>query len=302
MYSILKKSRLLNLSVDDQLHLFDKIVIPILLYGCEIWGFGNLDVIERVQLKFCKMVLNLKPSTPNYMIYGELGRVPMSVHIKTRIISYWSQILTGKQTKYSFILYNLLYCKFNNGYETKWMGNLKSILDSSGFSYIWVQNELMNDNTWLKNNIKQRLTDQFRQTWESNCNNSSKGITYNLFTLGNFECQNYINSTLSNFKKSILARFRTTNHRLPIETGRWVNISRENRTCVLCSSDIGDEFHFIMKCEALKNERKQYIPRYFITRPNVIKFHELFSTKKILLLNKLCKFINIINERVSPPG
>ena len=49
-------------------------VKPILLYGCEIWGFGNNDVLKKVHLKFCKMILNLKTSTPNYMIYDELGR------------------------------------------------------------------------------------------------------------------------------------------------------------------------------------------------------------------------------------
>jgi hypothetical protein len=59
------------------LSLFDQMVKPILLYGCEIWGFGNNDLLEKVHLKFCKMILNLKTSTPNYMIYGELGRYPV---------------------------------------------------------------------------------------------------------------------------------------------------------------------------------------------------------------------------------
>jgi hypothetical protein len=42
------------------------------MVGCEIWGFSNLDTIERVHLKFCKLLLHLKKSTPNFMIYGEL--------------------------------------------------------------------------------------------------------------------------------------------------------------------------------------------------------------------------------------
>jgi hypothetical protein len=39
-----------------------------LLYGCEIWGFGSNDVLEKVHLKFCKMILNLKTSTPNIVL------------------------------------------------------------------------------------------------------------------------------------------------------------------------------------------------------------------------------------------
>ena len=60
-------------------------VKPILLYDCEIWGFRNNDVLEKVHLKFCKTILNLKTSTPNYMIYGELGRYPVEIDIKIRI-------------------------------------------------------------------------------------------------------------------------------------------------------------------------------------------------------------------------
>lgn len=43
-----------------QIDLFDQIVKPILLYGCEIWVTGNLEIIKRPQLKFLKLILNLQ--------------------------------------------------------------------------------------------------------------------------------------------------------------------------------------------------------------------------------------------------
>ena len=89
MYEVLKKGRLHNLSIKSQYDLFDKIVKPFLLYGCEIWGLGNIDIIERVHLKFCKLILNLKKSTPIFMIYGELGIYLMSVYIELRMINFW---------------------------------------------------------------------------------------------------------------------------------------------------------------------------------------------------------------------
>lgn len=66
--------------MDIQIDLFDKTVKPILLYGSEIWGLGNLDVIEQVQLKFYKHIFGLKSSTPNYMVYGELGVFPVKIY------------------------------------------------------------------------------------------------------------------------------------------------------------------------------------------------------------------------------
>jgi hypothetical protein len=66
-----------------------EVVTPILHYGCELWGFENLDTIEKMHLKFCKIVLNLKTSTPNIMIhvYGGLCRTPLSVNVNDEILS-----------------------------------------------------------------------------------------------------------------------------------------------------------------------------------------------------------------------
>lgn len=72
--------------------------------------------------------------------------------------------------------------------------------------------------------LKQKLTYQFQQNWESICNNSSKGVIYMFFSNLNFRCQPYVSCNLSNYMKQVLDRFRTSNHRLPIETGKWNDI------------------------------------------------------------------------------
>jgi hypothetical protein len=95
MCEVLKMGRLYQLSVEIQLDLFDKMIKPILLHGCKVWGFGKNEVLERVHLKFYKILLNLKSSTPNYMVYGELGRYPIDIDIKVRTISYWARPLSG---------------------------------------------------------------------------------------------------------------------------------------------------------------------------------------------------------------
>jgi hypothetical protein len=74
MYDVLKGGRLHNLSIKCQLELFDSMVKPIILDGCEIWGFGNNEIIERIHLKFCKLLLHINTSTLDYMVDGELGR------------------------------------------------------------------------------------------------------------------------------------------------------------------------------------------------------------------------------------
>ena len=98
MYEMLKRGKFHNLSISCQLDLFDKVVKPILFYGCELWELSNCDIIERVHLKYCKLLLDRKSSIPNCMIYGEFP-CPLYIDIKQRMVLYSTKRITGKQSK-----------------------------------------------------------------------------------------------------------------------------------------------------------------------------------------------------------
>jgi hypothetical protein len=55
-------------------------------------------------------------------------------------------------------------------------------------------------------------------------------------------------------------------HRLPIETEGWQHISKNDRVCV--SNEIGDEYHYVILCSALKDERKKSLQHYCTQNPN----------------------------------
>ena len=98
-------------------------------------------------------------------------------------------------------------------------------------------------------------------------------------------------------------KFRCGGHRLPVETGGWHNVSRADRLCRLYdSADIGNEFHYIMSCNYLKQERGKYLPSYCCNNVNTFKFNQLFSSCNVIELEKLCKFIKIVSMKVPPPG
>ena len=44
--SLMCKAKILRLPADLVLELFDQTVLPVLIYGCEVWGFSNLELIE----------------------------------------------------------------------------------------------------------------------------------------------------------------------------------------------------------------------------------------------------------------
>ena len=47
LFSLIRKARKLFLPLDIQLHLFDSMITPILLYGTEVWGCENVDIIDK---------------------------------------------------------------------------------------------------------------------------------------------------------------------------------------------------------------------------------------------------------------
>ena len=75
------------------LSLFDTYVGSVANYACEVWGFHKAPDIEKLQLDFCKNILGVRRSTPNVMIYYELGRFPMLITRKLRILKYWCKLM-----------------------------------------------------------------------------------------------------------------------------------------------------------------------------------------------------------------
>ncbi len=74
IHSLITKSRKLSLPIDIILELFDACILPILLYGSEIWGFANINDIEILHNQFCKQMMRLGKKSTNCMVLGELGR------------------------------------------------------------------------------------------------------------------------------------------------------------------------------------------------------------------------------------
>ena len=115
----------------------------------------------------------------------------------------------------------------------------------------------------LLDHVKIRQNDQYLQQWNSEISLSSKGKIYNIFK-ENFRFEKYL-ITLPQNIWTILLKFRTANHHLPIEIGRWNSIPIEDRICTLCNiNDIGDEFHYLFICPLFKQLTKTITETIFL--------------------------------------
>ena len=120
------------------LKLYEAYLIPIMCYGCKIWGFKEDESIERVELWILKHMLHVPISTPTVAV--RVGQIPLHLWWKERILKYWDRISSGdipNLLKDAAIL--LIHSVSSN--SNNWVGKIVTIYNNSGlssyFSAVW---------------------------------------------------------------------------------------------------------------------------------------------------------------------
>ena len=257
LFSLNAKAGRLHLPPDIHIDLFHKMILPILIYGCEVWGYANLEKLEIFFRKFLKRVLWLGKSTPNCIVYGETGTFPIANLVQNRMISFWIKVSEGKSSKLSTSFYKLIYkLHLSNTYHSPWLMKIKTILCSSGNSSFWSHQELYAPKTFMKNIISKQLESQYIQNWNLEVNQNRKCTIYRIFK-EKYGFEKYL-LELEFYDRTALCNLRTGNHKLPISKSRYMG--EENVNCTLCDSNvIGDEFHMLFNCKFFEEKRKIFL-------------------------------------------
>ena len=88
-YNLLSLFDNVEIDIRTKLKLFDTMIVPILLYGSEVWGVYNFKEVDKLHIRFCKNLLGVRQQTPSMAVYGELRRLALSVIAKSRSIKFW---------------------------------------------------------------------------------------------------------------------------------------------------------------------------------------------------------------------
>ena len=100
----------------------------------------------------------------------------------------------------------------------------------------------------------------------STIDNSSKLILYKDLKR-DLNMENYL--LHENFeKRRLITKHRISDHNLPIEKGRHLEIPREKRLCQVCNQ-IEDEHYFLFVCNTNLDLRNKYLPLIFQDRSNI---------------------------------
>ena len=291
LLAILRKMYTLdNSSFQIYMKLFDSQVLPILLYGAEIWGLDNAALnCEKVHLFALKKYLKVEMRTPNDMIYGETGRYPIMLNGIIKCIRYWLKLVTMPNNRLPRKAYILLHEMDAKG-KSNWVSNIRKCLFQYGFGYVWMNQGVGSVNRFLSE-LKVRLVDNRWQDWNRHITESERFNIYSTFIGESHSIQTYLLSNLNNQLKYVMTRFRLGISDIRLHKYRYKNCSVNCLSCPLCGCFLENEVHFVFTCSFYDDIRKQLIPPKYIRNPCLFTLSLLMASKNHVLIRKFALFL-----------
>ena len=293
------------------MHLFDRVVKPVMLYGADIWGFKGstkntlysimkADIMENCHMKFSRFVLGVNKKAPNIGIYGDTGRFPVCLDAIIAFVKFWHRVANaGEDNK---LLYNAY--KDSITEQNLWYQSISNLLNRVNLTPIVAARRNV---SFITSKIISLMKNDFIDGWKSELLNDTR-----IGNFGNklrsyrtykqvFMQEPYLTESNNSIVMKNLARLRLSAHKLHIETGRYKKgterLKPEDRKCSFCNSgSCEDEFHFLIKCDfySTRNElfnKLNNINSSFVTLTDKEKFNYIMSSKIKYIINLTGNFI-----------
>ena len=215
--------------VKVKLKVFEACVTSTLLYNCEAFGKNVPKDLENYYFRLLKCALGVRANTPNNIVLIESGMLPVRALIYRRQLKFYRRYKS-----------NLV-----NGTVRKEIFD-KLLVENIGF----INHYELLDQTY--SNVD-HITSHFQQNLRSDiqsCNSIDSHYKHYIYMKLNPDLKRSDFIYNLNSCDDVITRFRLGSHSLPIETGRWLRVKREDRLCKFCNV-FGDEYHFIYDCSLI---------------------------------------------------
>ena len=282
-----------NIAADEAFKLFDSLVLPILCYSSEIWGYGYLEIIEKVHANFCKRVCCLHQHVCTFLAISDCGRTPISIVYMSGCVNYWTRHTQMQYHRYPKQCYTMVRNLDNVGRVTG-ASHIRQLLFHTRFGYAWIANGVGSIPVFLKQ-FKNQHRDCSIQNLQSKINESSKSAYYKHYK-SILQVEQYLSTDLPVMYKRAMSDLRCSGHCLMIENGRHFNLDKEYRYCPVCLHNviriIEDEMHFLLVCPLYNTLRTELFPAQWQT--NCVcqrSFYNIMSDKNKRNIVQLSKYL-----------
>lgn len=264
-----------NLKCAASIGLFLKVfltcVVPTASYACELWGWrkfpthGSKSTARTLENEFLVMlrkIAGVRRTTRTDILLAELGVRPLKLQWLKRTVTFWNGLVDLPHDHlYAQVLRDSCYYGVTS-HSPSWAGAFMMALRSIGYPYpIDCRKPYRVD------------LDAFREALKAAhklptpVHNSPRlaprdplVCTYAKWfgQPSSLQRRRLLYLPLNVKRVRTFIRFRLGVHHLPIDRGRQHRIPRDQRTCDMCNSAVGDEHHFIFHCQALAPLREQF--------------------------------------------
>ena len=261
----------LDLGFGSYSKLVDACVMPVLTYCCGAWwtGRGNIAKLDGVQLRAIKFYCGVPRSAPSLGVLGDSGWIPGVVLRDLETLRLFNQI--AKMPVNSLTRQIFEYDRSHFG-EGEWSRNARSLCASIGKLDSWLETRVVNIT-----DVKKKLLTMYEHVWKDQILRKSKLDLYCMVKNG-YECAPHLKANIPKHARSLISQLRMGTLGLQLERGRYVNISRSDRICKLCATDVEDQLHFLFSCPKLLLTRDVMyagLPELCVQRNPVNKFQTL---------------------------
>jgi exonuclease III len=301
------------------MHLFDHTITPLLTYGSEIWGQFNPFIngieeksleglyanskIEYTQRKFARYLLGLPRNCSKDALLGELGWKPIYSQICVSVIKFWHRVANAPRGTllYDIYLENL---NLKDREQENIIDVVLILLQKLGIGETleYIKNMSLSHLTML---LKSNVQSTIEKEWQFNISKTTgkqKSHNNKLRTYAtiksHFKLEPYLLAVKNRAHRISLCRFRTSNHSLRVEKGRYQSLKLTERTCCYCTLNVvEDEYHFLLKCPLYSTERAVYLKNVFDKNLNIrslqpdMLFLWLLSTEDKDVCSETARFI-----------
>ena len=219
LFSLKTNLNLLKMPIKLLLKVYDTMILPILLYGIEIWApsgkfsFEKWDKtsIEQNHTSLLKQVLGLNRSTKNDMVRAEFGRLPLLFNGHLAVWSYIKylknkdgQVLVKKAFQLDIQKDFSNFATADLAYSNLIKDKIKTREDPNMIS---------------KRRVKIIFKENYTSNWLINLRNSSMASAYATHKT-KYEFESYLDHVTIKKHRNALAKLRLSDHDLQIQVGR----------------------------------------------------------------------------------
>ncbi len=198
---------------------------PIALYGSEVWGPLSDQSYTRwtdIQQKpytqnSAKIILKLQRKTPNNACRAELGRFSLIINMHKRSLKFWMHLKSSPTESLHFKALQTQELNPEKSPLSQLVLRLTNRTNSTNTNQS--QTSTASHQNIKINQIIKQSKNTYLEHWDQETKTQSKLQFYRTLK-SNYELEDYLQSVRDTKQRRILTKYRLSEHRLAIETGR----------------------------------------------------------------------------------